>query len=94
VERNTAIQTIKSITCAPWGEHPQTRSTWYEPLEDQADIDLAVQWVLAEPVFLNSAADIHLLPRVLDAAGRFQHKPGDDEMKALTARASMEPLFV
>jgi aryl-alcohol dehydrogenase-like predicted oxidoreductase len=93
-ERNVAIQTIKSITRAPWGDHPHTRSTWYEPLEDQADIDLAVHWVLGESVFLNSAADIHLLPRVLDAAGRFQRKPAEGEMKALAARASMAPLFV
>lgn len=93
-ERNVAIQTIKSITRSPWGDHTHTRSTWYEPLEDQADIDLAVHWVLGEPVFLNSAADIHLLPRVLDAAGRFQRKPADDEMKSLVARASIEPLFV
>jgi len=94
-ERNTAIQAIKSITRSPWGDHPQTRSTWYHPLEDQVDIDLAVHWVLGEPaVFLNSAADIHLLPRVLDAAHRFERRPTGDEMKHLAARASMEPLFV
>jgi aryl-alcohol dehydrogenase-like predicted oxidoreductase len=94
-ERNVAIQTIKSITRAAWGDRPQTRSTWYEPLDDQADIDLAVHWVLGEPaVFLNSVADIHLLPRILNAARRFERKPADDEMKALIARASMEPLFI
>ena len=93
-ERNVAIQTIKSITRAAWGNRPQTRSTWYEPLEDQAEIDLAVHWVLGEPaVFLNSVADIHLLPRVLDAPQRFQRKPADDEMKSLAARANMKPLF-
>ena len=93
-ERNVAIQTIKSITRAGWGDHPQTRNTWYEPLEDQADIDLAVHWVLGEPaVFLNSVADIHLLPRVLDAAHRFQRRPSQAEMEDLVARASMQPLF-
>jgi len=94
-ERNIATQAIKSITRAPWGDHLQTRSTWYEPLEDQADIDLAVHWVLGEPAaFLNSVADIHVLPRVLDAAQRYQRKPSDGEMQALTARASMQPLFI
>jgi aryl-alcohol dehydrogenase-like predicted oxidoreductase len=95
VERNVAIQTIKSITRAPWGEHRKTHNTWYKPLEDQADIDLAIHWVLGnEAVFLNSAADIHLLPSVLDAAHRFQRRPSDDEMQALAARLSMEPLFI
>jgi hypothetical protein len=94
LERNVAIQTIKSITRAPWGKHPKTRNTWYQPLEDQADIDLAVHWVLGnEAVFLNSAADIHLLPKVLDAAHRFQSRPSEDEIKALAARLTMEPLF-
>jgi len=94
-QRDTAIQTIKSITRAPWGEHPQTRSTWYEPLENQSDIDLAVHWVLGDPkVFLNSVGDNHLLPRVLEAAERFQRQPAEDEMQNLAARESMEPLFV
>jgi aryl-alcohol dehydrogenase-like predicted oxidoreductase len=93
-DRNVAIQAIKSITLAPWGESQHTRATWYKPLEDQADIDLAVHWVLGEPVFLNSVADIHLLPRVLEAAVRFQRKPAENEMNELIARTSMEPLFV
>ena len=92
--RNVAVQTIKSLTRSPWGGSLQTRNTWYRPLEEQADIDLAVHWVLGETaLFLNSVADIHLLPRVLDAAHRFQRKPAEDEMKALAARASLEPLF-
>lgn len=93
-QRNVAVQAIKSITRAPWGDHPHTRSTWYQPLEDQADIDLAVHWVLGEPgVFLNSVADIHLLPRVLDAAHRFERRPSEEEMKALLEKEKMEPLF-
>lgn len=92
--RNVAVQTIKSITRAPWGDQPQTRNTWYQPLEDQADIDLAVHWVLGEPrVFLNSVADIHLLPRVLDAAERFRSKPSDAAMRSLLEKAQMAPLF-
>lgn len=93
-QRNVAVQTIKSITRAPWGDRPHTYNTWYQPLEDQADIDLAVHWVLGEPaVFLNSVADIRLLPRVLDAAGRFRGRPPEAEMKRLLAKAEMTPLF-
>ena len=94
-ERHVAIQAIKSIAHGAWGEHTQTRNTWYRPLEQQADIDLAVHWVLGEPsVFLNSAADIHILPRVLDAAQRYQSRPLDSEMQALVDRTGMQPLFV
>lgn len=94
-ERNVAVQTIKSITRRPWADRPKTRSTWYEPLEDQADIDRAVHWVLSRPkIFLNTAADIHLLPKVLDAASRFQTAPSEEEMQAEAAKLEMRPLFV
>jgi aryl-alcohol dehydrogenase-like predicted oxidoreductase len=71
-EREVAFQTIKSIAYQMWMGNPPTRSTWYRPLEDQADIDKAVWWVLSKPgIFLNTVGDIHLLPKVLDAAARF-----------------------
>lgn len=93
-ERNVAVQTIKGITRSPWHTRPHTRTTWYEPLEDQADIDKTVHWALGNPLaFLNTAADIHLLPKVLDAASRFTARPSDDEMLALLAAQAMEPLF-
>jgi hypothetical protein len=93
-DRQVAVQTIKSIVRAPWGEGPHTRATWYEPLEDQADIDLAVHWVLANPhVFLNTVGDIQVLPKVLAAASRFRAKPADDTMRAQATRLAMSPLF-
>ena len=92
--RNVAVQTIKSIVHAPWGKDAATRATWYRPLEDQADIDLAVHWVLGHAgLFLNSAGDIHLLPRVLAAAGRFVGPPPDEEMQSQMTRLEMQPLF-
>jgi predicted aldo/keto reductase-like oxidoreductase len=93
-ERNVAVQIIKSICRRPWGDRPQTRATWYEPLEDQADIDRAVHWVLGRPeFFLNTAADIHVLPMVLDAASRFRERPSDEAMKTMVAEREMAPLF-
>jgi len=94
-QRNVAVQTIKSIAYKPWLGREHTQSTWYEPLTDQHDIDLAVHWVLKQPgVFLNTIGDIHILPKVLDAASRFQAGPSDQEMQTMVERLSMEPLFV
>jgi aryl-alcohol dehydrogenase-like predicted oxidoreductase len=94
VERGVAVQTIKSISLAPWDGRTQTASTWYEPLREQADIDLAVHWVLGRPgVFLNTAGDVTLLPKVLDAAGRFASRPPDDAMEELASRRKLVPLF-
>src|SRR5258708_16472148 len=94
-QRNIAVQTIKSIAYKPWMGRPHTHATWYEPLEDQKDIDLAVHWVLKRPgIFLNTVGDINLLPKVLDAANRFQTGPTDQEMQAAIAQLHPEPLFV
>jgi aryl-alcohol dehydrogenase-like predicted oxidoreductase len=93
-ERQIAVQTIKALARGPWEDQPRTRNTWYEPLEDQADIDSAVHWVLGRPgIFLNTTGDIHLLPWVLDAASRFQAAPADDVMRATADRLGLEPLF-
>jgi hypothetical protein len=95
VSRNVAMQTIKSITAAPWGERQHTATTWYEPLKDQPDIDRAVSWVLGRPgIFLNTVGDIHFLPKVLDAANRFEKRPSTDEMTELVRVREMAPLFV
>jgi aryl-alcohol dehydrogenase-like predicted oxidoreductase len=94
-ERNVAVQTIKAIAQRPWLGRPHTRSTWYEPLQEQDDIDLAVWWVLSRPgVFLNSVGDVGLLPRVLDAASRFAGPPDETAMSELVNRSAVEPLFV
>jgi aryl-alcohol dehydrogenase-like predicted oxidoreductase len=94
-ERATAVQTIKSIALRPWAARTHTRTTWYQPLEDQPDIDLAVWWVLGKPgVFLNTVGDVDLLPRVLDAAERFDQRPDDAAMQSLVQRSRAEQLFV
>lgn len=93
-DRGVALQTIKSITRAPWGDRDQTAATWYEPLRDEEAISTAVDWVLGRPeVFLNTVGDIHILPKVLDAAQRFSERPDETAMRELQAAWGMEPLF-
>lgn len=93
-KRQVAVQTIKSLAAGPWGKHKQTRATWYQPLENQEDIDLAVHWVLSRAqLFLNTVGDINLLPKVLDAAARFESGPSDQEMQKMFERTGMQPLF-
>jgi len=93
-ERQVAVQTIKSIARRPWDDRPRTANTWYQPLAEQGAIDKAVHWVLGHPtVFLNTASDIHILPKVLDAASRFEARPSDGEMDELLAEKEMVPLW-
>ena len=93
-ERGVALQTIKSITLAPWDGRKQTAATWYEPLREQADIDLAVHWVLGRTgVFLNTVGDVTLLPKVLDAASRYESRPSNETMDEHATQRNLIPLF-
>lgn len=93
-ERQVAVQTIKAIARRPWEDQPRTHGTWYQPLESQADIDTAVHWVLGHPeVFLVTASDMQLLPKILDAAGRFRVAPSDNQVSDAAVRLLMMPIF-
>lgn len=93
-ERQVAVQTIKALARGSWGDRPQTRNTWYEPFENEAEIETAVHWVLNRPdVFLNTAGDPDLLPKLLAAASRFQ--PTEQaELDGRMAQIQMAPLFI
>jgi aryl-alcohol dehydrogenase-like predicted oxidoreductase len=93
-ERHVAVQVIKAIARGPWATADRTHTTWYQPLEQQADIDRAVHWALGLPgVFLNTAGDVTLLPRVLDAASRFERRPSDAEMTTMLDSTRVTSLF-
>jgi predicted aldo/keto reductase-like oxidoreductase len=94
-ERNVAVQTIKSIARRPWGSSPGTYNTYfYEPLVNQDAIDKSVQWALGFlDSFLITAGDMNLLPKMLDAASRFQKRPADKEMSALVDEFDIQPIF-
>ena len=94
VERNVALQTIKSLARRRWEGREHTAATWYEPLREQTDIDLAAHWVLGRPeAFLITTGDVELLPRLLDAAERYERRPSEEEMAELGDRANVDPLF-
>jgi len=93
-QRNVAVQTIKSIARGPWATTEKNRSTWYLPLEEQADIDRAVHWVMGrEGVHFNTAGDMDLLPMILDAAARYEARPSDAEMEQMLEGTQMTSLF-
>lgn len=92
-EKNVAIQTTKSIARRRWEDEEQDRQTWYKPLENQEEIDRAVHWVLSHDVFLCTVGDVNLLPKVLDAASKYEGKPSDEEMEDQVDRLDMKPLW-
>jgi aryl-alcohol dehydrogenase-like predicted oxidoreductase len=92
--RNVAVQTIKSLCRRPWPDDRRPWATWYEPFTEDADIARAVGWALErEQVFLNSAADVKLLPKVLMAASALGEAPSPEEMQRFAVKTAQRPLF-
>jgi aryl-alcohol dehydrogenase-like predicted oxidoreductase len=95
-ERKVAVQTIKCIARRRWAENASPRTTtWYEPLEEQADIDRAVHWALSRPmIFVNSASDVALLECMLRAVESFGEASEEGSMEQVVAHREMAPLFL
>ena len=93
--RTVAVQTIKAIARGPWAAGvKRNHNTWYQPLENEEDIQAAVHWVLGRPgIFLNSVGDVDLLPAVLRAADHLTAPPGDDFMAGLSDRIGLSSIF-
>jgi aryl-alcohol dehydrogenase-like predicted oxidoreductase len=93
-ERKVAVQLIKTIARGPWATTPKYRNTWYQPLEEQEDIDRGVHYGMSQGnVFLNTAGDLTLLPKFLDAATRYESPPSDETMEAMLNTQSMTSIF-
>jgi hypothetical protein len=94
-EHNVAVQTIKSVARRPWWNRPKIYNTYfYEPLDTQDAIDKAVHWSLGFPdSFVVTAGDLQILPKVLDAANRFEKRPSDEEMRAMVDEFDMQQIF-
>jgi len=93
--KDVGTMVIKTITKAPWGERPHTATTWYEPFDQQAEIQKAVNFALSYDVTgLCTAGDTRVLPMVLEACKNFTplREPELEEM--IQSGKQFEPLFV
>jgi len=95
--KQIAVQVIKTLAKGPWQieESQREYSTWYEPLSRQDEIETAVHWALADPqIFLNTPADINLLPKVIKAAESFRADTTQEQLNGRAEKMSTTPLFV
>jgi len=89
-DRGIGVIAIKAIAKRPWkGEHKY--GTWYEPLEEQEMIDLAVWFTLSQEgvATYSLPCDIRLWPKVLDAVERFRVLTVEEQDEAVE-RARIE----
>ena len=92
--KDVGTMVIKTITKAPWGEHPHTANTWYEPFDQQTEIQKAVDFALSYDVTgLCTAGDTRILPMVLEACKNFAHLPDSEMEEMIKSGKQYEPLF-
>jgi len=94
-DRNVALQTFQSIARWPLGKRPGKYNMYfYEPLESQDAIEKSVHWAMGlSNNFVITAGDIHFIPKMLEAANRFEHRPPDKEMRTLVEKYDIQQIF-
>jgi len=92
--KDVGTMIIKTVTKGPWGEKEKTATTWYEPFNQQDEIQRAVNFALSyEVTGLCTAGDTHVLPMVLKACENFTSL-NDEEIEAMIQLGQQyEPLF-
>ena len=94
VKKDIGMMIIKSITRGPWGEKSHTATTWYEPFDQAAEIQQAINFVLSYPVTgICSAGDTQILPLVLEACQKFTRLSNIDMENLISSGSNFQPLF-
>jgi len=92
--KDVGTMIIKSVTRAPWGERPHTATTWYEPFNQQEEIQWAVNFALSyEVTGLCTAGDTRILPLMLNACENFTQLNDSEREEMIQSAYQYEPLF-
>jgi aryl-alcohol dehydrogenase-like predicted oxidoreductase len=93
-QRNAGTIAIKAIAKRPWDVGMRMYKTWYEPFDEQAEIDKSLWYTLSQGVSTAVLpGDLRLWPMVIDAAERFKTmEPGEQEQVIQKAR-QYSPIF-
>ncbi|MDA8196107.1 MAG: aldo/keto reductase [Actinomycetota bacterium] len=93
--RSVAIQAIKTVAKGNWPsqEIKSNSFSWYEPLSNQSDIDLAVSFAMsAGNLFVNSSSDYRIFPATIKAVSSYDSSRIFDGLEEWSARTGLEVL--
>ncbi|MEM1553884.1 MAG: aldo/keto reductase [Thermoproteota archaeon] len=95
-ERNIGVIAIKAIARGRWSVDRKYQ-TWYEPLEEQEDIDKAVWFTLSQDQVstYSMACDIRLWPKIMNAGERFRKLSLEEQERVVNyfREKGVKPLF-
>ncbi len=85
---------IKAITKRPWEAAMRMYRTWYEPFDEQEEINKSLWYALSQGITTTvMPADLHLWPLVIDAAERFRVLDTDEQEEAISEVKQYKPIF-
>jgi aryl-alcohol dehydrogenase-like predicted oxidoreductase len=99
-EKDVGVMCIKAVARELWEDRVMKASgdnheydTWYKPFDDQPTIDKCVQFVLSQDVTcLPNAGEVRLLPKILDAAERYQPMSEEEQTGLIRTSGNYEPM--
>jgi predicted aldo/keto reductase-like oxidoreductase len=93
-KKDVGMLIIKSVSKGPWGDRPHTATTWYEPFDQAAEIQTAVNYVLSLPVTgICTAGDTRVLPLVLQACENYTPLTTQEQENLIKLGLLYHPLF-
>lgn len=93
-EKDVGTIAIKAVAKRPWEMTMHMYRTWYEPFDEQAEIDRSLWHVLSQGVTTAAMpSDLRLWPMVLDAAERFRPLSPQEQEEAVAEVERYRPIF-
>lgn len=85
---------IKAVAKRPWESEMRMYQTWYEPFDEQTEIDKSLWYALNQGITTAAMpADLHLWPLVIDAAERFRGMDAGEQEEVVSQVRQYRPIF-
>ena len=85
---------IKAVAKRPWEANMRMYRTWYEPFNEQKEIDQSLWYALTQDITTAALpGDLRLWPHIIDAADRFRILDTHEQEKAISEVKQYKPIF-
>jgi predicted aldo/keto reductase-like oxidoreductase len=92
-QKDVGVIAIKAIAKRPWEITTHLYQTWYEPFDEQVEIDKSLWYTLSQSITTAiMPGDLNLWPMVIDAAERFKVLDEKEQQKVVSQVEQYQPL--
>ncbi len=93
-QRDVGIIAIKAIAKRPWEPAMRMYRTWYEPFDEQGEIDKSLWYTLSQGITTTAMpGDARLWPLLIDAAERFRPLTLKEQREVVAQVQQYKPLY-